>query len=56
MKNLDFRGVFLRPNEVDGRNWHDPYYEPPWPALEELEVLVTYEDKRKILWDNCAQY
>ena len=30
--------MFLRPNEVNGRNWHDPYYEPLWAALEELEV------------------
>ena len=28
VQELGFRGVFLRPNEVNGRNWHDPYYEP----------------------------
>src|SRR5881398_339715 len=35
VRELGFRGVFLRPNEVNGRNWHDPYYEPLWAALEE---------------------
>jgi predicted TIM-barrel fold metal-dependent hydrolase len=34
VRELGFRGVFLRPNEVNGRNWHDPYYEPLWAALE----------------------
>jgi len=28
VRQFGFRGVFLRPNEVNGRNWHDPYYEP----------------------------
>src|SRR5262249_7922673 len=38
VRELGFRGMFLRPNEVNGRNWHDPYYEPLWAELEELEV------------------
>ena len=29
VQELGFRGVFLRPNEVNGRNWHDPYYGIP---------------------------
>ena len=39
---MGFRGVFLRPNEVNGRNWHDPYYDPLWSALEDLEVPVGF--------------
>src|SRR5262249_19778763 len=27
---LGFRAVFLRPNPVRGRNWHNPYYDPIW--------------------------
>ncbi len=38
VRELGFRGVFLRPNQVGGRNWHDQYYEPLWAALEELDV------------------
>ena len=36
--------MFLRPNEVNGRNWHDPYYEPLWAALEELEVPLGFHE------------
>src|SRR5437016_14038644 len=43
-RELGFRGVFLRPNEVNGRNWHDPYYEPLWGALEELEVPLGFHE------------
>ena len=35
---LGFRGVFLRPNPVDGRNFDDPAYDPLWSAIERLGV------------------
>ncbi|PYM60754.1 MAG: hypothetical protein DMD77_00150 [Candidatus Rokuibacteriota bacterium] len=44
VRELGFRGVFLRPNEVNGRNWHDPYYEPLWAALEEMEVPLGFHE------------
>lgn len=44
MKELGFRGVFLRPNEVGGRNWHDRYYEPLWSVLEELDVPLGFHE------------
>jgi predicted TIM-barrel fold metal-dependent hydrolase len=44
VKELGFRGVFLRPNGVMGRNWHDPYYEPLWSVLEELEVPLGFHE------------
>jgi len=44
VRELGFRGVFLRPNEVMGRNWHDPYYEPLWTILEELEVPLGFHE------------
>lgn len=44
VKELGFRGVFLRPNEVGGRNWHDPYYEPLWHALEELDIPLGFHE------------
>ena len=44
VNELGFRGVFLRPNEVNGRNWHDPYYEPLWSTLEELEVPLGFHE------------
>jgi len=44
VKELGFRGVFLRPNIVKGRNWHDPYYEPLWTLLEELQVPLGFHE------------
>src|SRR5204863_421328 len=44
VREFGFRAMFLRPNEVNGRNWHDPYYEPLWAALEELEVPLGFHE------------
>ena len=41
---LGFKGIFLRPNMVNGHNWHDPYYEPLWSTLEELEVPLGFHE------------
>ena len=34
----------MRPNEVKNRNWHDPYYEPLWAALEELDTPIGFHE------------
>ena len=44
VKQLGFRAVFLRANIVNGHNWHDPYYEPLWSALEELNVPLGFHE------------
>ena len=44
IKELGFKGVFLRPNEVNGRNWYDPYYDPLWSTLEELDVPIGFHE------------
>ncbi len=44
VQELGFRGVFLRPNIVNGRNWHDLYYEPLWATLEELNVPLGFHE------------
>ena len=44
VKELGFRGTFLRPNLVNGRNWHDQYYEPLWDTLEELQVPLGFHE------------
>jgi predicted TIM-barrel fold metal-dependent hydrolase len=38
------RAVFLRANIVNGHNWHDPYYEPLWSALEHLNVPLGFHE------------
>src|SRR5687767_10995778 len=42
VRELGFRGVFLRPNIVNDRNWHDPYYEPLWASLEEMLAVGSF--------------
>ena len=44
VKELGFRSVFLRPNMVNNRPWHDPYYEPLWDTLEELGVPLGFHE------------
>ena len=44
MKELGFRGVFLRSNVVTGKNWYDPYYDDLWSCLEELDVPVGFHE------------
>ena len=41
---LGFRGVFIRANIVNGRNWHEPYYDDLWSTLEELNVPVGFHE------------
>src|SRR3989442_2867882 len=43
-RDLGFRAIFLRPNAVNGRNWHDQYYEPLWSELEALEVPLGFHE------------
>ncbi|MCH8107575.1 MAG: amidohydrolase [Chloroflexi bacterium] len=44
VKDLEFRAVFMRPNPVGGRNWHDPYYDPLSSELEELRVPLGFHE------------
>ena len=44
VKDLGFRGVFLRPNIVGQRNWYDPYYDDLWSALEELDIPLGFHE------------
>jgi len=44
VRELGFKAIFLRPNSVNGRNWHDPYYEPLWSELEALEVPLGFHE------------
>jgi uncharacterized protein len=44
VNDLGFKGIFVRPNLVNGRNFHDPYYDPLWAALEELNVPICFHE------------
>jgi uncharacterized protein len=38
VEDLGFKAVFLRSNIVNGKAWHDTYYEPLWETLERLQI------------------
>ncbi len=44
VRDYGFRGVFLRPNFINGRPWHDSYYDPFWAAIEELGIGVGFHE------------
>lgn len=44
IEDLGFRSVFLRSNIVNGKNWHDPYYDPLWKALEDLNAPLGFHE------------
>ena len=44
VEEFGFRAVFMRPNPVKGRNWHDPYFEPLWAELERLRVPLGFHE------------
>lgn len=44
VEELGFRAIFLRSNVVNGKNWHDAYYEPLWNALEKLDVPLGFHE------------
>jgi len=49
VKQLGFRAIFLRANIVNGHNWHEPYYEPLWFALEALGVPLGFHEANNSL-------
>ncbi len=44
VKDLEFKAVFVRANIVNGKTWHDQYYEPLWDALEELDIPIGFHE------------
>jgi predicted TIM-barrel fold metal-dependent hydrolase len=44
IRELGFAGVFLHPSTVNGRQWHDRYFDPLWYELQELDVPVGFHE------------
>ena len=44
VNDLGFKTVFIRPNPVHGRNWHDRYYDPLWEEIERLGVPLSFHE------------
>ena len=43
-RELGFKGIYIRPSPVRGRNWHDPDYDPLWQVCQEENMLVGFHD------------
>ena len=43
-EELGFKAIFLRPNPVRGRNWHDPAYDPIWAECERQGLAVGFHE------------
>jgi predicted TIM-barrel fold metal-dependent hydrolase len=41
---LGMKAIFLRPNIVNQRPWHDPYYDPLWAICQELNIPVGFHE------------
>ena len=41
---LGFKSVFLRPNPVRGRNWHDPAYDPMWAEIQKQGLAIGFHE------------
>lgn len=48
VKELNFMGIFMRPNHVNGRNWSDPYYDPLWEECQRLGVPVGFHEAGRV--------
>jgi predicted TIM-barrel fold metal-dependent hydrolase len=44
VEDFGFKAVFLRSNIVNGKNWHDSYYDPLWNALEKLDIPLGFHE------------
>ena len=44
VKELGFRAVFMRSNQMTDKPWHDPYYDPLWSALEEHDIAIGFHE------------
>ena len=44
VQELGFKAVYMRPNIVNGRNWHDRYFDPLWAECDRLNVPVCFHE------------
>lgn len=54
VEDLGCVGVFVRPNPVAGRAWHDPAYEELWRTVEQLDVPLCFHEGGAVLLPQVA--
>jgi predicted TIM-barrel fold metal-dependent hydrolase len=42
--DLGFKAIYIRPNPVRGRNWHNPAYDPLWAECEKQGLVVGFHE------------
>lgn len=45
---LGFKGIVMRPNHVNGRQWSDPYYDPLWEECQRLGIPVGFHEAGRV--------
>jgi predicted TIM-barrel fold metal-dependent hydrolase len=48
VEELGFKGIFMRPNHVNGRRWSDPHYDPLWEECQRLNVPVGFHEAGRV--------
>ncbi|GIT44979.1 MAG: hypothetical protein Ct9H300mP11_29150 [Chloroflexota bacterium] len=44
-EELGFKTVFIGPKPpFNGRNWHDPYYDPLWAEIKNLGIPLSFHE------------
>ena len=43
-EELGFRAIFIRPNPMRGRNWHERVYDPLWAECEKQGLVVGFHE------------
>ncbi len=56
VEKLGFRAVFVRSNIINGKTWHDPYYEPLWDTLEQLNIPMGFHEATGSRSLQCGEY
>src|SRR5439155_17044882 len=56
VKEYGFRGIFLRPNHVNGRKWSDPYYDPLWEECQKFNLPVGFHEAGRVYLPQPAMF
>ena len=46
VRELGFKAIYIRPNPVRGRNWHDPIYDPLWACARSSRFWLAFTRER----------
>jgi len=56
VEKLGFRGIFMRPTVINGRSWHNKYYDPLWHEIEALGVPIGFHEGGSVPGPQASKY